>query len=637
MTRTRTLVGLTAATLVLGAAVTASEGSAQESVASGLFAAQSNELWGGPGAKGTGVNARFDTNLYVSATTAASGVVEFFLGGAIAASTPFSIPARGVATLAAPAALDGRGAFLYRVRSDVPVSAWSDTYNETPEGRFGVSVAAFTGTEFLIPGDEANGGGAEASSSTEPGRARTNVGVLCSPSAAQACALEVSVFEGGALLGTGTVGADPGSAAQRALTSLVPASAERIGLALRLRLRAGTGAPYAIRNNNRTSDGIAIPLVVSRSAFSTAPSIDDFTVSPDTICAGGSVTLSWSTTGASRVTISGVSGDLLPSGSTSVVVNATTDFLLTAHSLTGQASNAVRRVAATPAPDVPTPAPDAAETGLGGTVEGLIATPNANVTFQFLQHESTGSTFSLQASSFVYHAGSTPGTDVVKLTATNGCGTATAIFTVTVLPPGTLKITSFTADRLRYCNAVNRPILSWTTVGADRVTIAGSSIYGAPTNVGYGLQLPPTGSQGYAYDPLSSPPDAGSTTFTLTAYGPTAGQKVTKTLTVPVDGVLPQIVGSQDATSVFWDTIVNINFTSGTPGYPLNPAFVGPWIIDRPSGGRFVSFNGLVGTAQWLTGHANLYGPVLDRPQIRYTNGCGTYVFETPITVTPTP
>ena len=40
---------------------------------------------------------------------------------------------------------------------------------------------------------------------------------------------------------------------------LVPAAVGKAGLALRLRLLSGQGYPYAIRNDNQTSDGTAIP------------------------------------------------------------------------------------------------------------------------------------------------------------------------------------------------------------------------------------------------------------------------------------------------------------------------------------------------------------------------------------------
>src|SRR5512132_3277236 len=220
----------------------------------------STDLWGGPAAKGVGANARFDTNIYVSSVGAATGSIDFFVGGATLASLPFTLSARGVAVIPAPAAVDGKGTFLYHLRSDSPVNAWSETFNDTPGGRFGTVTTAFPISDFLAPGDESWGGGAEASSSLDPGHSRTNVGVLCSPLSAQGCTVEVTAFEGGNPLGTGQIFAVPGSAAQLALSALVPATAERAQLALRFRMLTGAGLPYAIKNDNLTSDGSALSL-----------------------------------------------------------------------------------------------------------------------------------------------------------------------------------------------------------------------------------------------------------------------------------------------------------------------------------------------------------------------------------------
>ncbi|HEX5854069.1 MAG TPA: hypothetical protein VFZ57_00500, partial [Thermoanaerobaculia bacterium] len=186
------------------------------------------DLWGGPAAKGQGLNARFETNIYISSVTAATGSIDFLAGGATVASVPFALSARGVAVVPAPAAVDGLGAFLYHVRSDASVNAWSDTFNDTPGGRFGTVSTAFPVSDFLAAGDEAWGGGADASTSTAAGRARTNVGILCSPLSAQACTVEIAAFDGsdGAPVGLGQVVTVPGSAAQQALSALLPATAE---------------------------------------------------------------------------------------------------------------------------------------------------------------------------------------------------------------------------------------------------------------------------------------------------------------------------------------------------------------------------------------------------------------------------
>ena len=153
------------------------------------------------------------------------------------------------------------------------------------------------------------------SSSTDPGRARTNVGVVCASTATQACRLEVAVFSAAPSSGSGIVESIPGGAAQSSLEGLVPASAGKPALALRLRLLSGAGLPYVIRNDNKTSDGTAIPLSVKRGAFSTAPVILSFTASPASGCAPLETTFTWQTTGAAKVSISGVGNDLPANGS----------------------------------------------------------------------------------------------------------------------------------------------------------------------------------------------------------------------------------------------------------------------------------------------------------------------------------
>ena len=278
------------------------------------------DLWGGPAAKGVGTNAKFDTNIYVSSVGAASGSIDFILAGATLASIPFTVPARGVAVIAAPSAVDGKGAFLYHVRSDASANAWSETYNDTVAGRYGTVSTAFPVSDFLAAGDESWGGGADASSSTAAGRARTNVGVLCSPLSTQGCTVEVAAFDAGAPSGVGQIFTIPGSVGQQSLAALLPATAEKAKLSLRFRMLTGAGLPYAIKNDNLTSDGSNLSLSVSRGAFSTAPVITNFTISPSSGCPPLTVTATWSTTGADHVNITGAAGDLATSGTATLTV-----------------------------------------------------------------------------------------------------------------------------------------------------------------------------------------------------------------------------------------------------------------------------------------------------------------------------
>jgi len=508
--------------------------------AAALAASQGIDLWGGPGAKGAGAQgSQFDTTVYVTSATSAAGAVDFWSGGSIVATTPFTVPANGVAALAAPAALAGRGAFAYNVRSDAAVTAWSETFNESSAGRYGVSLAAVPPSELLGPGDEATGGGADVSSSTDPGRARTNVGVVCASTATQACRLEVAVFSNGSLAGSGVVESIPGGAAQSSLEGLVPASAGKPALALRLRLLSGAGLPYVIRNDNKTSDGTTIPLAVKRGAFSTAPVILSFTASPASGCAPLATAFSWQTTGAAKVSITGVGNDLPANGSVSSTVNASADFVLTATSLTGQSAVKPLQVTITPSTPVPTPVPATVTAAAGGVVTGILPAGTGPVTVEFVQHESSGSTFTVQGSSWVYTAGITPGTDIVRITATGSCGPASADFTAHVVPPGAPRIVRFESIPERGCGASTNILLTWETENALGVHVSGYDDFFVANG---GVEATITG----------------TSNFTLTARAQD-GSTDTAFLTVPVDPQLYVPVLNPGAANVAGGATVQIN------------------------------------------------------------------------------
>ena len=579
--------------LGLAAAAAASPGAGPAALAS----SQGTELWGGPGAKGIGnQGARFDTLVYVTAAAPAAGGVDFYAGGSVVATAPFTVAGNGVAVLATPDALAGKGAFLYRVRSDVPVSAWSETYNDTASGRFGVSLAAVPPAELLAPGDEATGGGADASASADPGRGRTNVGVLCVESAGQPCHLEVAVFSGGALAGTGAVEAVPGSAAQASIASLVPEAVDRPGLAFRLRLLSGRGLPYAVRNDNRTSDGTAIPLAVRRNAFSTAPTIAAFTASPATGCAPLETTFAWETTGAARVSISGVGSDLPPTGTAKATVLATGDFLLTATSSTGQTATKPLRVTITPSTPAPTPAPASTTVVTGGVVTGVLPAGTGPVTVTFTKQESTGSTFTVQGTAWVYTAGSTPGVDVVQITASGSCGTASAEFTAAVTTPGAPRIVTFESLPARGCAPSTGILLTWQTENVAQVMISGfEDVFAA--NGGVETTI------------------TGTTTFTLTAWG-TDHTRVTAKLEVVVDPRLyvpllaPSLVYVAPAATVVFDvdpgSVPSVADVRWTVVQMQSRGWVEP---DPEVPGRFIY-------------HAGPWGGV-DVVRIIWVNGCG--------------
>lgn len=565
--------------------------------AAALAASQGIDLWGGPGAKGAGAQgSQFDTIVYVTSATSAAGAVDFWSGGSIVATTPFTVPANGVAALVAPAALAGRGAFAYNVRSDAAVTAWSETFNESSAGRYGVSLAAVLPSELLGPGDEATGGGADVSSSTEPGRARTNVGVVCASTATQACRLEVAVFSEGSLAGSGIVESIPGGAAQSSLEGLVPASAGKPALALRLRLLSGAGLPYVIRNDNRTSDGTAIPLAVKRGAFSTAPVILSFTASPASGCAPLATTFSWQTTGAAKVSITGVGNDLPANGSVPATLNASGSFVLTATSLTGQSAVKPLQVTITPSTPVPTPSPATVTAATGGVVTGILPAGTGPVTVEFVKHESSGSTFTILGTSWVYTAGITPGTDIVRLTAAGSCGPASADFTANVVPPGAPRIVRFESIPERGCGSSTNILLTWETENALGVHVSGYDDFFVANG---GVEATITG----------------TTSFTLTARG-LDGTTDTANLTVPVDPQLYVPILNPGAANVAAGTLVFINVDPSSV-----PLLTGVrWtVLQNQSGFSFSPDPDVPGRYRYQAGSYS----GLDQIRFLWVNGCG--------------
>jgi hypothetical protein len=600
MTSRRSLFGTASVALVVVIFVLA--GTARAAAPAGT------DLWGGPAAKGVGSNAKFDSTITISSLGAANGSVDFIVGGAVLATLPFTLAGRGVASLATPAALDGRGAYLYHVRSDASVSAWSETFNDTPNGRYSTSFAAFPVSDFLTAGDEAWGGGADASTSAAAGRARTNVGVLCSPLGAQGCNVEWAAFDGGILIGSAAIYAAPGAAAQQPLGALVPASAEKSKLALRARVSSGSAMPYAVKNDNLTSDGAGIPLSVVRSAFSTAPTINSFTITPITGCSPLTALATWVTTGADHVNVAGAPGDLPASGSTSITVVATGDVVLTAVAASGATATQPRRVSVNPPTDPPTPAPSSVVAGTSQIVTGVLPINVGAVTATFDRQDSTGSTFTITGNLFTYKAGATTGTDVVRLTSQGFCGPGTATFTAQVVDPGTPVITSFTADPPRGCGGSTNVVLAWTTENVHGVTI---DIAPAP------YQYSANGATGVTIK--------ATTTANLTAYGAFgSGEVTTAALTIPVDSqpyvpiVTPSsVIAAASSASIF----VTV---TGVP----DPSEIRTLFIQNRSG-SFFQTTVTPGVYAYTPG----FRPGVDIVRIFFTNGCGAQYAEFTATV----
>jgi hypothetical protein len=114
---------------------------------------------------------------------------------------------------------------------------------------------------------------------------------------------------------------------------------------------------------------------------SQSPVVSSFVAEPPSIAAGGSSTLSWQVTGATKVSIDQGIGDVALSGSRAVMPNATTVYTLTATNATGMSAQATAQVVvagastSTPTP-TPTPSPTPTPTPSGlPVVNYFIADP----------------------------------------------------------------------------------------------------------------------------------------------------------------------------------------------------------------------------------------------------------------------
>jgi uncharacterized cupredoxin-like copper-binding protein len=236
------------------------------------------------------------------------------------------------------------------------------------------------------------------------------------------------------------------------------------------------------------------------------PQIIRFEANPLTIQPGQQSTLSWTTTGATTVSISGV-GAVTLNGSTTVTPQQTTTYTLTATSADGKS--------------VTSPITITVATGTIPQVVVFVATPqtiDAGSSTK-LCWQVTGATnikidpgvgSNLNANDCATVSPTL--TTTYTLTATNATGQIQANVTVNV---GAVRILSFTADPVTSTSAGNPVTLAWTTQNAQSVVLIGADV--APQT------LNPNGT--FVVRPITN------STYTLTAYGP-GGQTVSVTISV---------------------------------------------------------------------------------------------------------
>jgi hypothetical protein len=242
--------------------------------------------------------------------------------------------------------------------------------------------------------------------------------------------------------------------------------------------------------------GQSITASVTVTVGASKPAIVRFTAAPTNINQGQSSLLSWTTTGASTVTINNGVGTVPVNGSKSVSPSTTTTYTLTATGADGVTS-------VTAAVTV---------TVGGGAVPGILSfTASPTVIVAGGQSSLCWNVTNAQTVSIAPGLGNEPlvgcttvtpaATTTYVLTATNAVGPIQAVVTVSV---GAVQILTFSANPA-YSPASGAPVvLSWTTQNATSVTITGTGIPAGAQSVNGSVTVNPTTNSDY----------------TLTAYGP---------------------------------------------------------------------------------------------------------------------
>ena len=203
---------------------------------------------------------------------------------------------------------------------------------------------------------------------------------------------------------------------------------------------------------------------------SSAPTITSFTANPSSVVVGQAVTLTWATTNATKVNISGVNGDQPASGSVQVSPSESTSYTLTATGSGGTAT-AVAAVTVTPAPPAPLPVitsftADPSTIPGGGSTVLTWATQNAtSVTISGINGD-------LAANGSV--TVSPAATSDYMLTAVNA-DEATVSAQVHVTVNASVVIKTFSANPSSI-QPGGSSVLTWDVQGATKVTLNGADV-----------------------------------------------------------------------------------------------------------------------------------------------------------------
>ena len=251
-------------------------------------------------------------------------------------------------------------------------------------------------------------------------------------------------------------------------------------------------------------------VTVTVGALVSNPAVVRFEATPTNITQGESSTLSWATTNASRVSISGVGDNLPLNGSRVVNPTQTTTYTITAFGADGSSVTAPVIVTVSPVgtPRILQFSLNPTTINPGGASQLCWNVENAtSVTIQ----PGIGTVKNSDCVTVTPSA-----TTTYTLTANTGTGTATATATATAtLTVGGVKVLTFSQSPEFSQRAGDPVVLTWTTSGATSVQITG---FGAPSDT-----LPANGS--ITVNPITN------VDYTLTAYGP-GGQTVSVTIHV---------------------------------------------------------------------------------------------------------
>jgi hypothetical protein len=237
------------------------------------------------------------------------------------------------------------------------------------------------------------------------------------------------------------------------------------------------------------------------------PQIVRFDASPITIAPGGQSTLSWTTNGASTVSISGLGSEPLNGSASTGALTQTTTFTLTATSADGHAVTAPITVTVAPA-TIPQVVVFSAspQTISAGQSSQICWQVNGAATINI--SGGVGSNVAANACASV----SPQTTTTYTLTATNPTGQIQASVTVNV---GSVTITQFSANPPFLIMAGGPVVLSWTTTNATSVSVVGADLKAQTLPVNGTLTI----------NPLQDG------TYTLIAYG-AGGQSTSATISV---------------------------------------------------------------------------------------------------------